>query len=428
MTVLGKAQRFLLNDEEMGKKNDDHKPSALNMGLRTPGWHPKRGPQRRLLKRIAVALVVAALVFVFIHNIPTDLGPVRTARPIYTAGMRKPSAATPVSGGAGSSGNAISTENAYNGPPKFLNLAASLHAIAGTRGGMLVNKNILFAASSLKSAAILLPIACQMGRETRNYVHFALMSRSEINIEELQSINGIDEGCQIIFHDARAEYAALMPDNRMEYAVFRAFHHIFMWMHPQAIMIDGSGWEEYFFTKAARTHVKATSNTLIELPYSVQNLLWLTKLDSRALHGKCRSNYNTLSDVLTITAWNQNHIDILIQAVPGTTGSLIRLLKSLSAADFASSSIPHLTIELPNDSDIATKSFLESFQWPPAHIPNPTGAKYISLRHRIPRQRLSEEESSARFLESFWPVDPLMSHILVLSPQVELAPNFFHCT
>ncbi|KAK9776767.1 hypothetical protein AB5N19_10645 [Seiridium cardinale] len=408
MTVWGKAQRFLLSDEEMGKKDDDHKPAAVHIGLRTPGWQPKRGPQRRLLKRIAIVLLVAGLVYLFIHNIPTDLGPVRTGRPQY--GTRRPGA-TSNNGAAHSPtpGDGADAEPTYNGPPKFVALASSLHAIAGTRGGMLLNKNILFAASSLKSAATLLPIACQMGRESRNYVHFALMSRSEISIEELQSVNGIDESCQIIFHDARTEKAAIMTDDRMEYAVFRAFHHIFMWMHPQAIIVDGSGWEEYFLTKGAATHVKATGNTLIELPYSTQGVQWMTKLDSRSLR-----------------AWDKNHIDIVIQAVPGSTGSLIRLLRSLAMADFSSSSIPHLTIELPHDVDAATKQFLQNFQWPPSYIPNPTGAKYVSLRHRIPHQRLTEEESSARFLESFWPADPTMSHVLVLSPQVELAPNFFH--
>lgn len=425
MTVLGKAQRFLLNDEERGKKDDDHKPSTLNRGLRNPGWYPNRVPQRRSLKRVAVVIVVAALVFLFIYNIPTDLGPVRTARPNYGAGTRKPagSYATSSSAAAENNGSPVAT---YTGPPKFLELASSLHAIAGTRGGMLINKNVLFATSSLKSAAILLPIACQMGRETRNYVHFALMSRSEIDIEELRSINGIDESCQIIFHDARAEKAAIMSDDRMEYAVFRAFHHIFMWMHPQAIIIDGSGWEEYFLTKAATTHVKATGNTLIELPYAVHDLLWLTKLDSRSLRGMC-FRINVCNNVLNSTAWNQNHVDILIQAVPGTTGSLIRLLRSLSAADFLSNSIPHLTIELPTDVDAATKSFLAGFQWPPSHVSDAAGANYLSLRHRIPRQRLAEEEASTRFLESFWPVDPKTSHVLVLSPQVELTPNFFHC-
>ncbi|KAI0132499.1 hypothetical protein BJ170DRAFT_250660 [Xylariales sp. AK1849] len=409
MSSWGKAQGFFLSDEEMGKKDDDHKPSVRNGGLRAPNWQHARGPQRRSLKRIAVVLLVAALVYLFVHNIPTDLGPRRTGRPQYGARNSFPASESTSQLETYSDNTAQPQERTYNGPPKFLKLAASLHQISGTRGSLSENNNILFAASSLKSAAVLLPIACQMGRELRTYVHFALMSRSDISMEELQRLNGVDKSCEIIFHDARSENARIMTDDRIEYSVFRAFHHIYAYMHPQAIVVDSSEREEWFFSKSARSHTIVTGNTLIELPHSSRSLSWMTKLDSQSLH-----------------AWDKNRIDILIQAVPGTSGSLIRLLRSLSAADYTSSTIPHLTIELPHDIDPATKLLLENFQWPPAHIPNPTGAKYVSLRHRIPRQRLTEEESSARFLESFWPANPGMSHILVLSPQMELAPNFYH--
>lgn len=120
-------------------------------------------------------------------------------------------------------------------------------------------------------------------------------------------------------------------------------------------------------------------------------------------------------------------MDILIHALPGASGSLIRLLKSLSAADYTSCSVPHLTIELPHDVDPPTQKFLETFQWPPAHIDNPSNTKHLSIRRRIPRWSLKEEESSIRFLESFWPANPVDSHALVLSPQTELSPHFFHC-
>jgi len=126
-------------------------------------------------------------------------------------------------------------------------------------------------------------------------------------------------------------------------------------------------------------------------------------------------------------AWHKLSVEILIQASPGTSGNLVRLLKSLATADFSASAIPHLTIELPNYVDAATAAFLETFQWPPAKAHNPTHVKQLTLRHRIPRSSLTEEESSARFLESFWPANPRYSHVLVLSPQVELAPSFFHC-
>jgi len=127
------------------------------------------------------------------------------------------------------------------------------------------------------------------------------------------------------------------------------------------------------------------------------------------------------------TAWHKLNIEILVQAAPGTSGNLVRLLKSLTAADFSASGTPHLTIELPNDVDAATANFLREFQWPPAKAHNPTNVKQLTLRHRIPRSSVTEEESSVRFLESFWPANPRYSHVLVLSPQVELSPWFFHC-
>jgi hypothetical protein len=196
---------FFLSDEDLGKKNDDHKPSAKNGTLLpSANWHHARGPPRRSTKRIALVLGIACLVYLFIHNIPTDLGPAKTGRPQY--GARPPHSLTEQSLAKGASQRENPPRDlhpsgrTYNGPPKYLALASSLQAISGPRGGMLMNQNILFAASSLKSAATLLPMACQMGQELRNYVHFALMSRSDIAMKELWELNGIDEGCQIIFH------------------------------------------------------------------------------------------------------------------------------------------------------------------------------------------------------------------------------------
>ncbi|KAI0014427.1 hypothetical protein F4779DRAFT_10682 [Xylariaceae sp. FL0662B] len=411
MSIWGKMRNAFLSDEELGKKDDDHK-TYRNTRLRQQSWSPAKVPQRRSLKRIALVLFLAVFVYLFVKNIPV-LGPNdRMRRPNYAypdaaANIRKPpSYDLPPP----SRPNAQTPERIFNGPVRFLMLAESLHAISGTRGSMLVNRNVLFAASNLRSAATLLPIACQMGTELKSYVHFALMGRSDIDLQDLRYVNGIDDSCQIIFHDARPDYAQVSTDDRLEKAVFRAFHHIFMYMHPQAILIDGSNDEETFFSRGARQQATVKKTTLIELPpNSAKRLDWLTKLDSAALR-----------------MWDKIHIDILIHATPGASGSLIRLLKSLSAADYPSSSVPHLTIELPRDIDPPTKKFLETFVWPPAHIHNPTNTRYLSLRHRIPHRRMNEEESSARFLESFWPAQPQHSHILVLSPQTELSPQFFH--
>lgn len=125
--------------------------------------------------------------------------------------------------------------------------------------------------------------------------------------------------------------------------------------------------------------------------------------------------------------WDKVEIDILIQATPGSSGGLIRLLRSLAAADYTSSVVPHITIELPHRIDASTKSFLDSFKWPPPHVHNPTNSRYLSLRHRMPYQTQTEEGSSTRFFESFWPTQPQQSHLLVLSTNAEVAPQFLNC-
>ncbi len=209
----------------------------------------------------------------------------------------------------------------------------------------------------------------------------------------------------------------------------RALYHINIYMHPQAVFIDGSYAEEAFFIRNMREESGVLEIPLIELPKNAPSQLgWLSKLDSAALSGMAPGGTEVILTVLMqCAAWNKVNIDILIHAAPGASGSLIRLLRSLSAADYTSCSFPHLTIELPHNVDSATEEFLQSFEWPPPHVYNPTNTRQLSLRHRIPRASLNEEESSVRFLESFWPANSKDSHVLVLTPQAELSPKFFHC-
>jgi hypothetical protein len=203
---------YFLSEEEMGKKDDDHIPAHIGPRPRPNSghWAPARGPSRRTAKKVLVwCLGVAVLYFLF-RSLPSDFD-FQDYRPhlVYPEAPHEADSVSPpepppaaVDKPSPQSGRtaASSSEHKYNGPVKFHNLAASLHAISDTRGGMLQNKNVLFAASNLKSAAALLPLACQMGRDLRSYVHFALMSRSDIELQELREINGIDEDCEIIFH------------------------------------------------------------------------------------------------------------------------------------------------------------------------------------------------------------------------------------
>ncbi|KXJ92173.1 hypothetical protein Micbo1qcDRAFT_233477 [Microdochium bolleyi] len=443
---------YFLSDEELGKKDDDHKHHK-HAGPSPASWQPARSPRRRLLKRVLIAGVFVGLVFLFIHNMPAQLGP--------SPGMRRPSYREQQMG-AGSAkrpldnngrpnsqsspsqvaqdveqiGKAqqeqstpqkpsLTSENgdeplsapgtardtrSYNGPLKFPSLAISLKAIGATKGNVPINKNVLFAVSSLKSAATLLPMACEMAAELRSYVHVAIMGRSDIHLHELKSINGVDEGCSLIFHDARPDLNTISTESRMEKASFRAFHHIHTYVHPQAIFIDASSDEDSFFLRGARQQSDAVGNTLIEMPSnSARKLSWVSKLNAQALR-----------------MWNKITIDILIQATPGTAGGLVRLLKSLSEADYSAGSLPHITIELPHDIDVPTKRYLESFSWPPRHVHNPFDAHLLTLRHRIPSKRHNEDEMAARFMESFWPANPALNDVVLLSPQAEVSGNWYH--
>ncbi|KAH6856542.1 hypothetical protein B0I37DRAFT_412460 [Chaetomium sp. MPI-CAGE-AT-0009] len=421
---------MFLTHEDLGKKDDDHRPAKLP-SIR-PRWSATGAPRSKFLKRLAMVFALGVFVYLFISNLPTDL-PVRDRRhPVYRGG---PEAGKPHAPGPGRRPGAMpklydqkpqrssppppskappteleAPQPPYSGPLIFPKLSASLQGIYTTGGTSTINKNVLFAAANLKSVALLLPMACQMGAELRNYVHFALVGGSGIDMEQLHAVNGIDESCKVIFHDARPDFAETSAPERLRQSSVRALYHINNYMHPQAVIIDGSGVEEDYFLAGVRKQAPVSGMPLIELPKNAHSrLAWITKLDASSL-----------------AAWDKISIDIVIHAPPASSGGLIHLLKSLSAADFSASSTPHLTIELPHDVDRGTVEFLKTFQWPPGRSRLPSLPRQLTLRHRIPRSRLTEEESSVRFLESFWPSNPKYSHVLVLSPQAQLSPRFFH--
>ena len=104
----------------------------------------------------------------------------------------------------------------------------------------------------------------------------------------------------------------------------------------------------------------------------------------------------------------------------------MRLLKSIEAADYFGIRRPHLTVELPEDVDPPTMSFLQNLVWPPLDPVGGVHKSQITVRRRIFRGKMSSEEASAQLVESFYPARPRDSHILLLSPQVELSPLYYH--
>ncbi|CZT07053.1 hypothetical protein WAI453_010782 [Rhynchosporium graminicola] len=410
--------RRLPADIELGKRDDDHRlrsKGGLGSGLGN-AWqhrHMPFAPRRKNLRKIALGIVAVIGLYYFFKNMPTDLENPRkrpSYEPPFTPDPPLPNLPEDhdIAPSPGQEVVAETVQHNYNGPIKFYELSSTLHDASRTGGIQSINNNVLFAAASLKSAAILLPIACDMAIRERNFVHFALMGRDEIPMGILQSVNGISEECKIMFHDARPDFPTTSSDFRMEVSSGAAFGHINTFIHPQATLIDGSEAEEPWFSKGLRNRAMTLGRTVIELPDKVEsNLMWLNLLDSASL-----------------SAWHKVTVDIIIRAQPSASGSLIRLLESLKKADFSSSAVPRLTIELPHDIDEPSRRYLEKFRWP-AIVDRSTGS-LLTLHHRIPQHGVTAEENSIRFLESFWPRDPLNSHVLVLSPMVELSPLFFH--
>jgi hypothetical protein len=397
------ARRLLPDDEELGKKNDDHRPAKGVMGASTlRAWRPRR-------KRVLIGIFAIYILYLFVKYIPTDVPPVsnridtRFGAPAGHGQSSEPLDSAPQ--GPPPRTLTTTTEHYYDGPIKFYRLAPTLGFPTASSQA---NRNVLFAASSLTSASHIIPLACDMSKQNRNKVHFAIMGREEITIENLKQVNGVSDGdCDIIWHDGRPDYAPYSSNLRMEVSTRAALGHINKSMRLHAVLTDTSAREDDFFTKAINDKAKELGITRIELPANaIDGLQWMMKLDSDSL-----------------SAISNLQIEILIHAPAESSGSLIRLLRSLENADYFGLPYPRLTVELPQHIDVFTSNFLSNFRWPPES----SGAdSRLTLRHRIHPERLSAPEASIRTVESYYPTLITTSHVLVLTSQAELAPSYYH--
>ncbi|KAF2838830.1 hypothetical protein M501DRAFT_919965, partial [Patellaria atrata CBS 101060] len=399
--------RLFQTDEELGKRDDDHK---LRTTLPSRVW--RAAPRGYRKRRVFLALAGLFLVWLFIHNIPTDLGPAAQrlrplAKPSPPMSIVAPTGAPPRT----SKGSAEATqEHYYNGIIKFYELGASLKAFSRRMGYSMMNRNVLFAASSLESASTLLPLACEMAKVDRNNVHMALMGREDIKIDDFLDINSVNSSeCHVTWHDARPDYSLYSSDERAEACVAAALGHINNYLHPKVAITDDSINEDQFFVRGLRTQAAEQGPPIIELPRRNRDKLnWITKLGAWSL-----------------SSWHTATIDILIQAPAESSEALAQLLRSIKHADYTGLKYPRLTIELPYEIDSHTQRFLEEFKWPPPIKQAPIKDNQLILRRRLPSHKLSTEEASTRFIESFWPSSSTNAHVLLLSPNVQLSPSYF---
>ena len=298
----------------------------------------------------------------------------------------------------------LQNRHVFDGPIKFYSLSSSLVMEEKDRRGRL--PTVLFAFSSLKSAASMLVLACEMGRQERNRVHVAILGRDESRIDDIIRVNGLLENCPIHWHDGRPDYASVSTDRRMMTSVRAAVGHIGNFAHLAAVIFDDSDNEDNFFKQALRQKLQEVSVTGIPIPHgAINSLRWLTRLEASAL-----------------TRWSSISIDIIIHPVAESSGSLIRLLKSLQAADFHGLPLPGITIQLPPKVEPSVSAALSMFRWPPSS----PGPSRLTVRRRTSPRQLTPMVASLQTVESFYPIHPEESHVLILSPDVELSPLFYH--
>lgn len=420
--MLGKT--MLPSDEELGKKDDDHRFAPA----RRSGWsiwnHASRWRRRRVVLAVVGALLVWYLLF-WSGNTGAGSGSAADGEDRFplikpTPGMEaaEQSAAGSVEEeepvgpppGVQRPKQGETALHVYDGQIRFFRLGPTLRRQASQTGGYArQNRNVVFAVSSLKSASTLLPVLCEMAKWSRNYVHAVIFGREDLSWEELWEINGVDkEKCPAKWHDARPDYAEYSTEGRAQSAAMGAMTHIGKYLHPQVVITDDSLSEDGFFSRAMQVETKRLDVPLIEIPKDkAEELTWMTRLDAGSL-----------------SMWHAATVDILVQ-VPPESSSVLGLLHSLAEADYGGLQPPRITLELPAELDESVKLHLGNFQWPPFRT-HSTLTSGLTIRRRITNHRATQEDSAIRFLELFYPTSADNSHVLLLSPQAQLSPQFFH--
>ncbi|EFR00325.1 hypothetical protein MGYG_03327 [Nannizzia gypsea CBS 118893] len=398
---MSSSKHLFLSDEELGKKYDDRNRRDSIYGISAAGlW--RRIPRRR---RIALAIVVTLVVFILCRHMPTRAGDVSQRSQLWDDPWLRPSRDTNIGPGLAEIDNTPDENGVkyYRGPIEFESLFQSLYSTRSLRDDA-DQETVIFATGQLKSLGDMLPVACNMAARKLNTVHLAIMGREKISIADIQRANGFrEDDCPVIWHDARPIHASSSSPWRLELSVKAAVVHMYRILAPRAFITRDIEFEEAFFIDAIELRTFQLGITHISLPSSLSNFKWIADLDAFSLE-----------------TWNDVQTEILINVHPNSSGGLRKLLRSLQEADYFGPT-PGLTIELPVDADPTLLYFLSNFRWPPK-----TPHRQFTLRRRISPSILTSQEAAVRTIDSFYPKNPNLSHVLVISQDTELAPSFFH--
>lgn len=385
-----------------GKKHDFVPVASTSASISL--LRPLKSLRRR---RVFLALLTLWLLYLFFKHMPTDVPSVgQRYDPRY--GRLSPSLAGPdpvrPKIPQPESPSTDDNEHGYEGPIKFLELARSLrHAIHNptTQG------NVLYAISKLDSVPRILPLACTMARNNRTRVHFAFMGRQSAKWDDIQALNGFADGdCALYLHDARPDHAAQSSINRLDVSARASLGHIHSAVELSAVFVDDPSFEDEYLVDALREKASSMGLSIIVLPAGgLAGMSWISSLNAQSM-----SYLNDIS------------LEIIIHAHTEASANVMRLIRSIQEADYAGWSLPRVTIELPARTDPFLMQYLSELRWPPSEY---ASESKLFLRHRIHAMPSSTVQASLRTIESYYPAVPSESHLLMLSPDVELSPGYF---
>lgn len=241
----------------------------------------------------------------------------------------------------------------------------------------------------------LVALACAMAKKsTRSTVHVAVLGTAHTTIDDYRAKNGFVADCPVSFHDARIDASVeklrtLQLNSYAENAVKSMIE-----VQPRAIIYTNSKTmpKPTYFTAAIGRHEHEA--TVIELDTSeVKMLGWIADLSPTAL-----------------SAWNSPKIDIVIDA-SSNTGSLNRLLKSISEARYFVDDYPLILINFDEESSVAVRALVSKLNlvWPAERL--------------ITRRRVGPAKHA--LLENWYPTTS-NNFGLYLHDQHELSPYYYH--
>ena len=205
------SQRRFGIDEELGKRDADYKfKSRGGEGGGGGGWSfpPSWLFSTRFRRRRTLTVIVLFIFATALLRLATKLGsPIIHRYSDFPAGVLGD---LPAGVGVASKLGPPAREKDYqspealrfyyDGPIEFPLLPLTLQGASRWGGFLPQNQNVLFATASLKSLAVIIPLACEMARWRRNTVHVAIMGRNDIAIDDLLKVNGVNDQCGVIWH------------------------------------------------------------------------------------------------------------------------------------------------------------------------------------------------------------------------------------